>query len=727
MKYKPHFAAVLAGLIMLAASSVLCAEEDRTDYNGYYQYPFSMGVEYQAVTPFSAYGPDFNIYEAAANFRLPLTDAPVLQPLLQIGIAQYDTSNYLGDGDKWDFTQVFAGLGLAYANRFSKDFEIGLGLTGGYSAALFGNLDAEKTYLMNYLYAEAFGSIALDPSYNLSIEIKPKIKYQMSMPEQGVTLTDFDGLSTGIGISLHYRFGEDPDSAASLIRSLKFEQVRLPAVFAAMQSYYIKNPLGTVAITNRETETIKNLEISFIQPGLMDAPTLCFSKDELEPGETVNIPVYAAFNNQVFLAEGVTPYTGELVAAYEYRSRLVEQRQPVTYDLHDKTALTWDDERKVAAFITPADSALRNYTSYIRQTVKEISMPGYNSQLQEAVNVFNALSVIGCLYQSDPSSPFTAAQGDAAVVDSVSLPRDTLKRITGDCDDLTVLYCSLLETIGIETAYITVPGHIYAAFNTKVPSSNYHEIHPSRDLTINLDGELWVPVEITLIGVSSFTEAWKRGAGEWHAWDRETEKRGFNITREAQAVFRPVGLRESDLGLQYGSTSRLVESVKKDINTLKDESLSFYLENVKSRGKKQDYNRLGIAYSRFADYTEAERAFNRAVSSDRAYIPALVNLANIETLKGRENQSLKIYYQIIDTLKREGKDGSAVFGKILLNIARIEYNSGEIQSAGENFRKAEKIVPDDSMAFSYIAGSDEGVRASQADYSTNLLFIDDEE
>ncbi|MBI9107754.1 MAG: hypothetical protein JEZ04_13485 [Spirochaetales bacterium] len=703
------------------------AESERTDYNKYYQFPFSMAVEYQAISPFGAYGADFNIFEASAAFRIPLPGLPSVQPMLQLGIGQYDSRNYLGDGDKWDFTQVFGGLGAVYAQRFSSDFEVGLGLSGGYSQAFFAGLETAKTYTIPYLYAELFGSLALDPSYNMSIEIKPRLKYQSALPPEGVVLNDFDGLVMGVGVSINYRFGEDPDSAASLIRSLKFGHIRLPAVFAAMQSYYVKKPAGTFTITNKEDQPIEDLEISFFQSALMDAPTSCFSIDELAPGETIEIPVFASFNEKVFLAEGITPYTGELIASYEYGSRPVEQRQTISFDLHDKTALTWDDERKVAAFITPADSALRNYTSYIRQTVKEEALPGYNSRVQDAVNIFNALTVIGCIYQSDPTSPFTSVQSNLEAVDSVSLPRDTLKRITGDCDDLTVLYCSLLETVGIETAYITVPGHIYAAFNTKLPSSKYMELHPSRDLMINLDGEIWVPVEITLIGVSTFNEAWKKGASEWLAWDKEPEKRGFTLTHEAQTVFRPVGLKESDLGLQYGNPQALVDLISKDINLIRTESIAFYKDRASSRGKKQDYNRLGVAYSRFSDYASAETVFNKAVRQDKNYIPALVNLANIETLRGREDQSLGIYYNILETMENTGKDNSAVYGKILLNIARIEYNTGEIKSAGENFKRAEVLAPDDSLAFSYIAGADEGVRASQSDYSNNLLFIDDEE
>ena len=118
--------------------------------------------------------------------------------------------------------------------------------------------------------------------------------------------------------------------------------------------------------------------------------------------------------------------------------------------------------------------------------------------LQLTMQVYNALRELGLIYQVDPTSPFTQVQENTLLVDSISLPRDTLSRITGDCDDLTVLFCSLLETAGIETGFITVPGHIYLAVNTKEATRNYRNIHPNRDLSLNVDGELWIPVEITL-------------------------------------------------------------------------------------------------------------------------------------------------------------------------------------------------------------------------------------
>ncbi|MFW6293995.1 MAG: hypothetical protein ACOC7V_16970, partial [Spirochaetota bacterium] len=59
--------------------------------------------------------------------------------------------------------------------------------------------------------------------------------------------------------------------------------------------------------------------------------------------------------------------------------------------------------------------------------------------------------------------PATASE-DRGAVDFLQFPRQTLTYSSGDCDDLTALYIALLESVGVDTAFITVPGHIYAAF-----------------------------------------------------------------------------------------------------------------------------------------------------------------------------------------------------------------------------------------------------------------------
>lgn len=718
---------ILFVLLILRISPLISQDTAEVNYNKMYQYPFSMGMTYQGLTPFSAYGSDFNVFEVYSTFKLPLPQSPSFIPQLQLGLSQYDSRNYLGDGDRWDHKHMFGGVGIGYVNRLSKAFEIGLDITGGASLALFANLDESTSYSTPYLFAETGGSLALNPSYSLSIEVRSKIKYQQAMTEPNVDMTDFDGFSIGFGVSFNYRFGEDPDFDSSLIRSIRLVDSNIQSVFAAMQSYYIDNPLGSATFTNTDKHVIKNMEISFFQSGLMDAPTPCFKIEEMIPGESIEIPLHALFNDKIFNTEGTTPYTGEIIIQYERRNRTSEQRYSISYDLYDKTAMTWDNSEKVAAFITPADSALRNYSSFIKQSVKNDFISSYNKQIQEAIEVYNALGVIGCLYQSDPAAPFTSVQGNSHAVDSVSLPRDTLKRITGDCDDLTVLYCSLLETMGIETAFITVPGHIYAAFNTKIPSSRYKSINPDRSMTINLDGELWIPVEITMIGKKGFPEAWRKGASEWNALNEKIELRDFFLTRVAQETFRPVGLKETDLGLQYGDPNQISSGFKKDIKEIQRMVLTEYQNMAKNSGKKQDYNKLGIKYSIFEQYNDAAKAFNTAINIDSTYVPARINQGNLESLTGKHQEAIKSYITAMKTLETLGKEDSTLAGKLMLKIAKSFYNTKRYDEASKMFNKATIIVPEVSQKYSYITtGHDSTTRASAtADTETELLFIED--
>ena len=77
--------------------------------------------------------------------------------------------------------------------------------------------------------------------------------------------------------------------------------------------------------------------------------------------------------------------------------------------------------------------------------------------------IFEALSLYGLKYQIDPSSSYKDLAGQENVLDYLQFPIETLNYKAGDCDDLSVLYTAILESLAVETAFITVPGHIYTA------------------------------------------------------------------------------------------------------------------------------------------------------------------------------------------------------------------------------------------------------------------------
>ncbi len=715
----------LVVLISIISISNLSSQE-KTDFNKFYQFPFSIGVDYANLSPLNDYGFDSTLTEITGNIRYPIPSIPQLQPLFQFGILSFDDAERDHE-DKWDHTHYFASLGALYSNRFSRTFEVGGELTLGVSQAIFPNIDPEGVPrgTMNLL-ASAGIRASLDPSYSLSLDIHPTLKYAMYIGE-AQTFGLFDGFSFGIGFSGHYRFGEDPDAPQAIIRSIKFEVERLPAIFAAMQSYYVTNPIGTVAITNTEDFSIYDVDVSFFQAGYMDNPTKAVTIAEMEAGETVAVDLLASFNDAVFSKNGVTPLTGEVKVDYLWRNRPVNQVSSVSYDLHDKTALTWDDDRKVGAFITYADSALRNYASAIRQYTKDDIVPTFSDALQAAMQIYYGLAELGIIYQIDPTSPFDAAQDNPQIIDSISIPRDTLVRLTGDCDDLTTVYTALLETLGIETAFITVPGHIYAAFNTGVASKDFRKVHNDKSMTLSIDGSLWVPVEITLMGTDDFLSAWRIGIMEFAAVADRPDMRHVIKTREAQEIFRPVGLTETDLGLQYGSKAEIVKNFKRDMDKLIDNVIADYKETASNSKRKRDFNKLGIISAQFGRIATAEEAFNSALSLDRNYLNPQINLGNLYYMEEEYQEALRNFLGAERIMAEAGRQGSSVYPKILLNIARTYYELENYDRVAEYYNRINEFDPALTAKYTYLHSDSGGSRASDAGSFSEILFIDDEE
>lgn len=714
--------------------------------NSYYSYPLSIGVAYQRLSNIAFNERTAPVNEITLRLGIPLPFLPVLKPFVLGGVALYDSDEQsdptildggLSDGatmpsynqdEVWDHLDYFGGLGIGVQGRLSKEFELGADAFIAFGSSYYGKRvvtsDGEWYPVgESEMVAGLNGELALNPSYNMNIQISPSLRYMRSLGN----FHDYDGLYFGIGLTANYRFGEDPDAPRREIKSIQFGDIGIDPLYSAMQSYYSKNPFTSFSISNTDNNPVTDVEVYFYQAGFMDTPTLAAKFDVIESGESVEVDLLASFNQEIFSLEGITPLSGEVIVSYNSRGRAAEQTRPVSYDLYDKTSITWDDDEKVSAFITPADGALRNYTSFIRQSCKEEMIPMYNKEVQFAAQAFQALKEIGIIYQPDPTAPFTKMQENTMVVDSISLPRDSLKRISGDCDDLTVLYCSLLETVGIETGFITVPGHIYAVFNTKEQSSGYRDIHSDRALTISLDGELWVPVEITMIGKSGFLDAWRKGAEEWTAYEEEPARRNFYRTAEAQLTYRPVGLKSADLGLQYGDRERIAEGFSADISAVSDDLISDYKLLAEQENRAKYWNRLGIAYARFNRYREAEKAFGRAINLNGDYLGAKVNTANLQYLRKDYPGALNSYLSALATAEEFGKQ--RMLPRLLLNISRTYHQLKDFEHSGEYYARTEKLSPETVEQYAYLSksgGAGSSRASEQTDLENEILFMDGE-
>lgn len=145
----------------------------------------------------------------------------------------------------------------------------------------------------------------------------------------------------------------------------------------------------------------------------------------------------------------------------------------------------------------------KNVLSRYKGTIDSVS-----SELkvfQKVKILFNEF-VKNMVYVSDPR----------ADVDHVQFPDETIKLKGGDCDDFSVCFSSLLESIGIETAFVDYKNpdgvsHVNLMINTQLlPGQSSLVTNNDKKFLVrrNSDGidQIWIPLETT--SLNNFDSAW---------------------------------------------------------------------------------------------------------------------------------------------------------------------------------------------------------------------------
>jgi tetratricopeptide (TPR) repeat protein len=246
-------------------------------------------------------------------------------------------------------------------------------------------------------------------------------------------------------------------------------------------------------------------------------------------------------------------------------------------------------------------------------------------------------------------------------------------------------------------------------------------------MTIPFEGEVWVPVEITLIGKGTFLEAWRRGAEEFASWEKDTAKRTFATTASAQAVYRPVGLKEADLGLQYGRSDKIRERFRGDMGTLVDALVRVDRDAAEKTKGKKEYNRLATRLARYGRLVEAEQALRKALAIDSGYIPARVNLATVQMSNQQYGPAVSGYQAVLDTLRKTGKASSSVAVSVLLNLSRAYYESADYEDAKKSLASASAIDKASAERFALVVPEGGGeARAAQVSAGPTPILIEEE-
>ena len=182
--------------------------------------------------------------------------------------------------------------------------------------------------------------------------------------------------------------------------------------------------------------------------------------------------------------------------------------------VYGRNNMSWDDDRRAAVFVSSKDPAAMQFAKYTASIVRDNLRIDVPVNIQYALGIFQTLNEFGINYVVDPSSAFEDNVGTSSI-DFLQFPYQTLMYRGGDCDDLSILVCSLFEAVGIRTAFITVPGHIFMAFDAGITPELAKSTFRNISEYIIVDDEVWVPLEITLSD-EGFYRACRYGAREWN-------------------------------------------------------------------------------------------------------------------------------------------------------------------------------------------------------------------
>ena len=345
-------------------------------------------------------------------------------------------------------------------------------------------------------------------------------------------------IQAGLGISVNL--------TKSLFKRevLSLQDMEVQPLFPVFYARYDTSSFGSVAFTNLEKNDLTDIEVSVFIEQFMSVPKVVGNFERIKPGEDFSVDL-TAFLNESIMNQMQKQLTDALVTV-TYRNLGQKGSYENRFFLQTLTrnSMSWEDDRRAAAFVSAKDGAVQRFSRQISLALRnKIDSAASPNQLYASA-VFEVLKAYGINYVIDPTSVFSTS--DTVAVDFLQFPYQTLLYHGGDCDDLSILNCSLFEALGIQTAFITIPGHIYMAYDSGLTAAQADKVYGKNKYIVQA-GKIWIPFEIT-VPQDSFELGLKLGLRQWN---KDPNEHRLIPIHEAWEEFKPVSVPESDVSLQF--------------------------------------------------------------------------------------------------------------------------------------------------------------------------------
>ena len=273
-----------------------------------------------------------------------------------------------------------------------------LGLSGGSGIYLGSYVNGNKS--------TAFGNVFWKAGAELGFRLSPGLTISA-----GASYIDYmtrsDSLYKGVAISIlaDMGFGSKTAEGRAVLQSA--ESV---AVFPIRATEYASASFGTAVIRNAESAEIRNVEVWFHADGYTSGPLLCGRVAYLPKGSTASVPLVASFSDQVMTITENVRVRGEIRIIYELLGEARSARAETTVSLLHRNAISWQDPKILASFVSPNDPAVLDSSKFIAGVVRSRARQELDSNLQYALGIFEGFRLSGIAWAADPQTPYRSEE-----------------------------------------------------------------------------------------------------------------------------------------------------------------------------------------------------------------------------------------------------------------------------------------------------------------------------
>ncbi len=293
-------------------------------------------------------------------------------------------------------------------------------------------------------------------------------------------------------------------------KSVKILDVKiLKEIYPTLADVYLNQPFAVakvVNLTNKKVTVKPSSYISEINKESVQSPQVT-----ILPKDTLKIPFYTIVKENLNIQKRKIEQVAFILKTTNSTPDDEIQKPILVNDVH-----SWDGNVRNLKYFVEHDYDFS--TKYAKKILS-----AYKDSLEQTnISVRNFLRVKILFNEFAKKMSYVADR--RASFDNVQFPSETIELKGGDCDDLSVFFASLLEGIGIQTAFVDYKpidniGHVNLMINTNLTPQQASLITSNDKKFIirkNTDGkdEVWIPLEVT--DLTNFESAWDTGAKKFY-------------------------------------------------------------------------------------------------------------------------------------------------------------------------------------------------------------------